>query len=217
MAASVLRDQDQLEGASNYVIWKARISLLLDEHDLKHFLDSVQAEPVDVAPLRAFKKNMAKAKQLILNLVKSHIVSHIYGKGTTKEMWDALATLYQGSSEQSKMFLEEKMQTTRMHKGERVDPFLSRLQENRDQLEVVGAAPQAIEMVRLAFNSVSKDYQAKLHETGKQKWVFGMGTGMKREPPKFWKQGNTIYIYIYIYMLEFILEFRTFKKCYVKS
>ena len=45
-----------MEGAFNYVIWKARISFLLDEHDLNHFIDSAQAEPVDAAPLRTFKK-----------------------------------------------------------------------------------------------------------------------------------------------------------------
>ena len=94
MVASGLRDQDRLEGASNYVIWKARISFLLDEHDLKNFIGSTLAEPVDVAPLRAFKKNMEKAKRLILDGVKDHIVSHIYGKGTAKEMWDVLAALY---------------------------------------------------------------------------------------------------------------------------
>ena len=35
-------------------------------------------------------------------------------------MWDVLATLYEGSFKQRKMILEEKMQTTRMHKGERI-------------------------------------------------------------------------------------------------
>ena len=132
MAASGLRDQDQLEGASNYVIWKVRISFLMDEHDLKHFIDSAQAEPMDATPLRAFKKNMANSKRLILDGVKYRIFSHIFCKGTTKKMWDALATLYQGSSEQRKMFLEEKMQTTKMQRGKLIDPFLSILQENRD-------------------------------------------------------------------------------------
>ena len=99
MASSGLCDHDQLEGASNYVIWKARISFLLDEHDLKHFINSAQAESVDEAPLRAFKKNMAKAKQLILDGVKDHIVSHISSKGTSKKKWDGLETLCQGSSE----------------------------------------------------------------------------------------------------------------------
>ena len=99
MVASGLRDQDWLEVASNYVIWKARISFLLDEHYLKHFIDNAQVEPVDVAPLWAFKKNMAKAKRLILDGVRDDIVSHISNKGTTKEMWDGLETLYQGCSE----------------------------------------------------------------------------------------------------------------------
>ena len=102
---------------------------------------------------------MAKAKRLIVDGVRDHIVSHISSKGTTKEMWNALATLYQGSSEQQKMFLEEKMRTTRMQKGERIDPFLSKLQVNGDQLAVIGAAPKAIEMDRLALNSVYKDNQ----------------------------------------------------------
>ena len=99
MASNKLRDQDWLEGASNYVIWKARISFLLDEHDLKAFIDNVVAVPADVDPLKAYRKDMAKAKTLILDGVRDHIVSHISGKRTAKEMWDALATLYEGSSE----------------------------------------------------------------------------------------------------------------------
>ena len=95
MASSGLRDQDRLEGASNYVIWKARISFLLDEHDLKTFIDSVEVVPIDAYPLKAYKKDTTKAKRLILDGVRDHVVSHITGKGTAKEMWDALATLYQ--------------------------------------------------------------------------------------------------------------------------
>lgn len=39
--------------------------------------------------------------------VKDHVVYHIASKGTAKEMWDALAPLYQGFSEQQKMYLEQ--------------------------------------------------------------------------------------------------------------
>ena len=67
---------------------------------------------------------------MILDEVKDHIFSHISTKGTVREMLDTLATLYEGSSEQQKMFLEEKIQTTRMQKGENIDSFLSRLQKN---------------------------------------------------------------------------------------
>jgi len=54
--ASGLIDQDRLDGASNYVIWKARMSCLLDEHFLKAYVDSVVAEPADLDPLRSTRE-----------------------------------------------------------------------------------------------------------------------------------------------------------------
>jgi len=49
--------------------------------------------------LKEYKKEMARAKRLILDGVRDHVVSHIASKGNEKEMWDALSILYQGSSE----------------------------------------------------------------------------------------------------------------------
>lgn len=42
-----LRDQDRLEGASKFFIWKARMSFLLDEHGLKSYMDNVVVVPRD--------------------------------------------------------------------------------------------------------------------------------------------------------------------------
>jgi len=42
---------------------------------------------------------MAKAKRMILDGVRDHIVSHLAGKNISKEMWDAVATLFQNPSE----------------------------------------------------------------------------------------------------------------------
>jgi len=89
MEANGLRDQDWLDGASNYVISKARISFLLDDHDLKMYVDSVVVVLSDGDPLKKYKAEMAKAKQLILDGVRDHVVCHITGKGIAKEMWDA--------------------------------------------------------------------------------------------------------------------------------
>lgn len=55
MASTGLRDQDQLDGASNYVIWKARISFLLDEHDLKACVNNVVVIPADADSLKKYK------------------------------------------------------------------------------------------------------------------------------------------------------------------
>ena len=117
MATSGLRDQDRLDGASNYVIWKATMSCLLDEHFLKVYVDNVVAEPADPNQLKKYKGEIAKAKRMILDGVKDHVVCHITSRGTAKEMWDALEMLYQGSSEQRKMYLEQKLRSAQMQKG----------------------------------------------------------------------------------------------------
>lgn len=151
MAANGMRDQDKLDRASNYVISKARISCLLDEHDLKAYVNSMVVVPTNVDLIKKSKAEMVKAKRLILDEVRDHVVCHIVGKGMAKEMRDALAMLYQGSSELRKMYLEEKI-STRMEKGERINLFLSKLQAVQDQLAVTRSVPHPTEMVRLALN-----------------------------------------------------------------
>jgi len=40
-----MRDQDRLDGSSNYVNWKAMMSFLFDEYGLKLYIDNVVAVP----------------------------------------------------------------------------------------------------------------------------------------------------------------------------
>ena len=84
MVAHGLRDQGRLEGVSNYVISKARITCLLDEYDLKLFVTSKVAVPADPDPLKKYTIDMAKAKRVLLDGFKDHIVSHIAGKDTAR-------------------------------------------------------------------------------------------------------------------------------------
>lgn len=93
MASVGLIDQGWLDGASNYVIWKPRISCLLNEHDFKTYVDSVVVVPANANPLKKYKKEMVRAKRFILDGVRDHVVSHIAGKHTTRQMWEALAML----------------------------------------------------------------------------------------------------------------------------
>ncbi len=75
---------------------------------------------------------MVKAKWLILDGVWDHIVSHVIDKETTKKMWDALVQLYQNTSEQWKMFMQQKLRSIKMQKGESIDAFLTKILEVHD-------------------------------------------------------------------------------------
>ena len=46
---------------------------------------------------------------MILDRVKDHVIPHIAEKDTAREMWEALTTLYEGTSVQWKMLLESQL------------------------------------------------------------------------------------------------------------
>lgn len=73
-----------MEGASNYVIWKERISFLLDEHNIKTYVNNMVAIPENPDPLKKYKDKMAKAKRLILDGVRNHIVCYISRNDTSE-------------------------------------------------------------------------------------------------------------------------------------
>lgn len=109
MASHGLRDQAKLERASNYVIWKTKILVVLKEFDLEACVKSVVAVPADNDQKKKHKAEQGKAKRFILDGVRDHVVTHLQGKDTTREMWEALSSLYEGSFEQRKMYLEQKL------------------------------------------------------------------------------------------------------------
>lgn len=55
------------------------------------------------------------------------------------------------------MYLEQKLRSAQMQKGDHVDQFLTKLKEARDELSAAGHTPQDSELVRLALNIVSDE------------------------------------------------------------
>ena len=85
-----LREQDRLDGSSNFGVWKLRIFFLFGEYGLKEFNEKGVGEPSDLDKLRLFQKNMAKAKRMILYGLQDHVIHHVVVKNIPKEMWYAL-------------------------------------------------------------------------------------------------------------------------------
>jgi lysine/ornithine N-monooxygenase len=68
--------------------------MLLEDHELWHLVDKKDTLLRDVALLVEHNKKMSKAKRVILDLGKNHLIPHIIRKTTSKKMFDALGTLY---------------------------------------------------------------------------------------------------------------------------
>ena len=112
--ATGLRLEDKLDGAGNFVPWKAMLVLILEENELwDEVVHNTTSNPIvvppstDAATLSAFNKKDIKARRIILDAIKDHVIPHILSKTRTYQMWDALTSLFQSSNENRKMVLRE--------------------------------------------------------------------------------------------------------------
>ena len=80
MATIGLRVEDRLDGGGNWTPWKARIVLLLEESELWEIVESAITLPTDPILLSEFKKKNVRAKRIILDSVKDHIIPHVSKK-----------------------------------------------------------------------------------------------------------------------------------------
>ena len=122
---SGLRVEDRLEGAANYCASRATIILLLEENELLEVVENLPANPIavpnptiDLIAYTAFHKKDVKARRMILDAVKDHIIPHIGQLGRAHEMWDSLTKTYQFSNENRKMVLREKLKSIQMAKSD---------------------------------------------------------------------------------------------------
>ena len=121
--ATRLRLEDRLDGVGNFVPWEARLVLILEENELwDEVVHSTQANIVTVpastnAQALAAFNNDIKARKIILDAVKDHVIPHISSKTRAYQMWDALTSLFQSSNENKKMVLREKLKSIKMTKA----------------------------------------------------------------------------------------------------
>jgi hypothetical protein len=113
-----IRYEDRLDGISNYLQWKVRMSAILREKKIWSFVSTIIVvaleDPID---LDFHEVNEAKDQRIILDGVKDYLIPHLDEKKTTKGMWDALKNLYKVKNENQKMALKDKMHDTKMGKG----------------------------------------------------------------------------------------------------
>ena len=84
MSFNGLRLEYALDGSSNYITWKDRMEVVMEDNGQKEFIDSDVPKPgsSDATLLDAWKKKIEKTRRILLEGVKDHIVSNLHGKAT---------------------------------------------------------------------------------------------------------------------------------------
>jgi hypothetical protein len=103
----------------NFRAWKYRIALILEENDLARFIKEDVPEPTNVAAKAKHQKDTVRAKRIIADSIKDHLIPQVASKKTPKEMFDALTRLDEGNNINRKMNLRTQLKST-MEKGETI-------------------------------------------------------------------------------------------------
>ena len=154
-----IRFEDQLEGVSNYIQWKVRISTVLRENKLWPHVSTVVTVPtLDPIALDLHEVKEARAQRVILDGVKDHLISHQVEKDIAKEMWDTLKNLYEVKNENKIMALKDKFHATMMVKGENVSSYPTRVAQVKDELATTGEVIADYELVQIALKSFTREW-----------------------------------------------------------
>ena len=97
--------EDYLEGADNFPAWKYRISLVLEENELDTYINEEVPVPEGDKAKALHKKNLVKAKRIIADSIKDHLIPHLSSLKTPKETFDSLTQLFEGKNINWKMTL----------------------------------------------------------------------------------------------------------------
>ena len=104
-----IRYEDRLDGVCNYIPWKVRITIVLKEIRVWSFINVVMTKPTDRDEIVDFEALETRARRIILDGVKDHLIPHLVEKKTTKDMWDTLTKLFEAKNENKKMALKDKL------------------------------------------------------------------------------------------------------------
>ena len=119
--------EDHLNGVSNYGSWKPRVLLTLEENKVKDFALTAVPFPNDAAQQAAWKKNDVKARKILMDSVKNHLVSHLAKSKIAKEMFDSLKKLFERDSANRSIALRTQVHTIKMNRSETIASYFMRI------------------------------------------------------------------------------------------
>jgi hypothetical protein len=75
---------DKIEGVEKFHAWKYRISLILEENSLARFIKEDVPKPADAVAKAKHQKDKVRAKRIIVDSIKGHLIPQVASNKTRK-------------------------------------------------------------------------------------------------------------------------------------
>ena len=128
---------DKLGGDGKIQAWKYRISLILEENDLDPYINKEVPKPEGDEAKAIHKKNLVKAKRIIADSIKDHLIPHVSSLKTPKEVFDALSKLFEGKNINQQMTLRNQLKNVIIQNSETIQSYFTRVAQIKEQLEEI--------------------------------------------------------------------------------
>ena len=151
--STIMKTEDRLDGQSNFRSWKSRVMIILEDNDLAQYVKAEVAEPNDEPGKLTFKKNMIKAKRIILESVNDHLLSNIDDLNTPKAMFVYLTNLYESKNSSRKVALRSQIRAMYFSRSETISSYFSKIKLLKDQLKAIDAPMDEDELCSTILDS----------------------------------------------------------------
>ena len=84
-----MKVEDHLDGATNFISWKSRV-LMLEKIDFLKLVNKKVQKPNAEEDKSHSRKSDTRARKILVDSVRDHMVSQISQKKTTREMFKSL-------------------------------------------------------------------------------------------------------------------------------
>ena len=111
-------ESHQLDGslgeAVNFQAGKYEISLVLEENELDTYISGEVPVPERDEAKVLHKKNLVKAKRIIVDSIKDDLIPQVSSLKTPKDMFDSLTKLFEGKNINQKMTLRNQLKNVKI-------------------------------------------------------------------------------------------------------
>ena len=145
---------ENLEGAYNFKAWKYQIMLILEENDLEGFIQEEVREPEEDEAKAKYKKDMIKAKRIMVESIKDNLIPQVSSRRKRKKMFDALSNLFEGRNINRNMTLSNHLKSVKAQNSEKMQSYFTRVAQIKEQLEAIG---EEVEIVMTTLNGLPRD------------------------------------------------------------
>jgi hypothetical protein len=147
-----MKVEDRLDGANNFRAWKLRITVILEEFDLQDFVELDLPEPEGEEELVKFRKDRARVRRILIESIKDNLIPYVSELKKPKEIFDALARLYESKNTSRKMTLRNQLRVTKMNKNDSIASYFMKISQIKDQLIAINEQIDDSELTTLTLN-----------------------------------------------------------------